>query len=282
MQIDKPFLKMLRPASRRLGFSAIEVIAVATIIALLALILVPQVVKRVDEAKIAAAKDDMVAIEKAEQLAYGYTSHYFRLCDLKRPTPESNENNPPPLGPALIDNKTVAAQKIPGAYWNKPIPNLAETNYLVNNWHGPFIAAFHNQLPLAQLAAARPEMCNTVNGADAFPGAVTFGGGPIFLFRGDAYDWLHPNGDALADISNGPTWPIDPWGNPYVFFGSGAYGQDAADRIAIQTSQQTYSSCAIYCLGPDGQPGLGTGNLPRNFFRENVTIGTGDDLKREF
>ena len=60
---------------RRRGFTAIEVSAVATIIAILALILIPIMRGRVDEAKRVAATEDMSGIEKAETLAFADTGH---------------------------------------------------------------------------------------------------------------------------------------------------------------------------------------------------------------
>src|SRR5690242_10240370 len=104
----KPSLKWALPgagglASKR-GFSAIEVTAVAAIIFVLALVLVPIVNKRVEEAKKTACEEDLVAIEKAEQLAYGFTGHYYRLHDLARPEPQPGDPN--------------GTFKTPPAYWN--------------------------------------------------------------------------------------------------------------------------------------------------------------------
>ena len=66
------------------GFTAIEVSAVATIIAILALILIPIVRNRVAEARLVAAQDDMASIEKAQSIAYGFTGKYFGLMGLER------------------------------------------------------------------------------------------------------------------------------------------------------------------------------------------------------
>src|SRR5689334_11618569 len=78
------------PGTRRAGFTAIEISAVATIIAIMALILIPIVRNRVEEARKVAAQDDMAGIEKAESLAYGYSNFYFRLQDLSRPESASD------------------------------------------------------------------------------------------------------------------------------------------------------------------------------------------------
>lgn len=257
------------------GFSAIEVTAVAAIIFVMALILIPIVNKRVEEAKFKAAMDDMVAIEKAEQMAFGYTGHYFRLCDLDRPEPTGPSD---PLGSA----------KVPPAYWNKPIMNQTETNYLVHNWKGPFLPPLQLEraLTLDDLSRLRPELCNGGN----LPNSATVLGGPIFLFNLDDFDHLHSqNGTPPGGAFVARRYPLDPWGNPYLFFGPGYYGADSG-QLALDKPQFSFDSPVIYCLGPDGavsdaatrQANTVSPTAPQYFFREYPYLGTGDDLKREF
>jgi type II secretory pathway pseudopilin PulG len=265
------------------GFSAIEVTAVAAIIFVLALVLVPIVNKRVDESKRTAAEEDLLAFEKSEQMAYGYTSHYFRLCDLDRPAPDEADKAAQVTTP--YGTSTAAALKVPPAYWNQPVTQQTETNYLIQNWRGPFLPKLHKDrsMGLQQVVMARPELFNTTG----LPGTagVTPQGGPIFVFMGDDYDWTAPTGLFPYKL-----YPLDPWGNPYLFFGSGYYGT-LAGQLAIQPSdQRNWPNAAVYSLGPDGIAGgralYGMGVQPTalDYFRESYKLGnaTSDDLVREF
>lgn len=284
---------------RRLGFSAIEVTAVAAIIAVLALILVPLVNKRVDESKIAAAQDDMSAIQKAEELAFGFTGHYFRLCDLDRPTPDAK------------DTQAVKDLKIPGAYWNGPITMTSEKATLAKSWSGPYLQ-FHRSITLYELANNFPKMVYLYDNL-TIPGGV--GGGPIMLFTGDETDWLsQSNEDTNTNALHRRRYPVDPWGNPYLFFGSGLVvaasaqqGGGQPGKTALENGNLTpynWPTAAVYSLGPDGLPGdvpmasvtdglyyfreaefpVGTPNshpLGKNVNQGGTTT-VGDDLSREF
>lgn len=269
------------------GFSAIEVTAVAAIIFIMALILIPIVNKRVEESKIKAAMDDMVAIEKAEQMAFGYTGHYYRLCDLSRNEPNPGDDKKLYNAPALVPS--LASVKVPMAYWNKPITRDTETIYLVNNWKGPYLPplATERSLSLADLSTLRPELCN----GSPLPNNANVLGGPIFLFALDDVDEHHPpnssSGTGQGFIDR--RYPIDPWGNPYLFFGPGYYGSEAG-QLALDVQQASYDNCVVYSTGPDGavsdattrQLGGVSPTAPQYFFREHNLLGTGDDLKREF
>jgi type II secretory pathway pseudopilin PulG len=277
MSESKPSLKWALPgagglASKR-GFSAIEVTAVAAIIFVLALVLVPIVNKRVDEAKRTACEEDLVAIEKAEQLAFGYTGHYFRLCDLDRPEP------------LPTDNPAQGAFKMPPAYWNGTLMMQTETNYLIANWKGPYLPRLHKDrsMPLAQMAAQRPELIN----ADQLPpsiSSVTPQGGPILIVTNDDLT-LTGGKNACADERK---YPIDPWGNPYLFFGPGLYGTPSANAVWSQIQNPVnFPGCVAYSLGPDGVAGNvasygGQAPTPTDYYRETLKLGTGDDLQREF
>jgi len=265
----------IRPRVRGAGFTAIEVSAVVTIIAILALILIPIVRTRVEESKKVAAQDDMAGIEKAEEMAYGYTNHYYRLQDLN--DPELTDNEIETYKTALAAGQTTSQafqdiiRKIPRAYWDYPLVQASETSYLVDNWKGPYYA-------IHKTAKVNDLIFNFGNGI-LFHGDIGLGG-PIFFLGLDDRTRLYP---------------IDPWGNPYFFFGSGAmklgYGsvqpanENAPRNDGTGTTGPTdYPTAAVYSLGPDGLPGTNVTNGadPRFYFREYNVLGTGDDLKREF
>ncbi len=116
------------------GFTAIEVSAVATIIAILALILIPIVRNRVAEARLVAAQDDMASIEKAQSIAYGFTGKYFGLMGLERD--------------GFINEI--------GGTWNKPFSSeLVNEPHIKANWSGPYLA-LHRVRTVAELVVERP------------------------------------------------------------------------------------------------------------------------------
>jgi len=264
--------------ARRAGFTAIEVTAVATIIAILALILIPIVRTRVEESKKVAAQDDMAGIEKAEEMAYGYTNHYFRLQDLNRPEPTDEE-----IQGFKAGTNATAAFKIPDAYWDRSLLQSSETSYLVDNWKGPYYQ-FHHSAAVGDLARQSQGNGFYFHGDNQL---VTNGKGPILLLAKDEIDWLNPpgSGGAISGDPNKSTlrqYPVDPWGNPYLFFGSGA--MSPFEGMPEAPFPFPYPTAAVYSMGPDGMPGSQTATnvKPEYYFREGNVLGTGDDLKREF
>lgn len=138
---------------RNRGFTAIEVSAVATIIAILALILIPIVRNRVAEARLVAAQDDMASIEKAQSIAYGFTGKYFRLMDLE-----------------------LGSNPLPQDTWNKPFSSaLVNGLHVDTNWSGPYLA-LHRERSVAELVPERPYL---------FRGNLNVTGGPVHVTQND-------------------------------------------------------------------------------------------------
>ncbi len=280
----------------RRGFTAIELTAVATIITILALILLPIVRNRVDQARLVAAEDDMRTIEIAEVLARADTGQFFRISDLDNPVadPEDVEDAFDSASEAQMDS--VIGQ-LPAAYWNRPIPNFVldgtDTSFdirahpIVTMWKGPYTRFSNSKfLALETLVTAQPQLFRSVDigttpatNLSLVSGSQTAGvnngvGGPILIIR-------NTTNDVQDDIQDGETTAIDPWGAPYIFFG----GERIATNLpaGISGSESNFGIAAVYSLGPDGLPGSDVQSIDEEtYYRESGFIGTGDDLARTF
>jgi type II secretory pathway pseudopilin PulG len=163
------------------AFTAVEVTMVAAVIAILALIILPLFQKRADNARIAAAQDDMSGLAKAEILANADTDWYFRLHDLDNTK----------IYPGTADQVDLA---VPYAIWDRAL-SLNEREVLARRWEGPYIAIQSYTSSLLGVARAK------WNAAFFTPNGQ--GKSPIFV---------------LAFDNNDDKIPLDPWGGPYIFF----------------------------------------------------------------
>lgn len=288
------------PANARRGFTAIELTAVATIITILALILLPIVRNRVDQARIVAAEDDMRTIEIAEVLARADTGQFFRLSDLDNPIADPEDIDDAAEANDEEELANVLGQ-LPAAYWNRPIPNFAitgtETSFdlrghpLVTNWKGPYTRFSTTKFQtLETLVAIVPDLFRSYDVATgtnlAFGGstdttgtAIDHGdGGPILIIRNtDTTNF----GQVQDDMVGEETTPIDPWGAPYLFFGAERIATNLPTNIA--GNESNFGVAAVFSLGPDGLPGSDLQGIDEEtYYRESGFIGTGDDLVRTF
>lgn len=262
-----PELSLARSSSSRMGFTALEVAAVVTIIAIMSLVLIPVVRSRVEEARRVAAQDDMAGIEKAESIAFGYCNYYFRLNDLNRPQADS------PYSPYDV--------KPPRGSWCSPF-NTSQQGAINQLWKGSFVA-YHNTRNIFELETTYPQLFRRQDGSQ--------GRGPILILTNDV--------DNINNTSAySKQYPIDPWGNPYVFFGSKAITQYGNFGNPAITTIQSWDTAVVYSMGPDGEPASigvrsSTTNTayaasdysqPASYFREAGWLGAdqSDDLKREF
>lgn len=256
------------------GFTAIEVSAVATIIAILALVLIPIMRGRVEQAKVVAAQEDLFSLEKAELLAFADTGHYFRLQDLTRPQADLDIlNDPANIGTAAFDNELL---KVPQAYWNQEA-SPTERVTIAKMWKGKQIA-IQNSMTMEEIDLLYP----TGGGGLQIVSRQGNPGGPILILdQIDEEDWAATAGGLTRAI-----YPIDPWGTPYLFLGSGRTSAPAG-RIGLApnlTAETNFTMAVVYSLGPDGRPGNNSGANHLHFYRETWSVGAlgTDDLVREF
>ncbi len=249
------------------GFTAIEIAMVATVIAIFALMVLPLFRNRVEEAKIAAAKADLTSLMKAQELAHADTGFYFRLEDLDNVI--NNDPNPfPPAGWTGVTIETPPLVYVPGAD-NRTPRNLTVQEWRAlagttasPKWKGPYVT-MSRTITYGELRATGSPLLRSFNGGQYsairdIPAGGVGGGDP------NLYD------------SDRNRIPIDPWGNPYLYF--------------PPTGETRYNYNSIFSLGPDGLPGNGLPFTRENLLREGANIndpnddylGTGDDLEVRF
>lgn len=274
MKLEKVIMKTasLKIAPRRgnAGFTAIEIAMVAAVIAILSLIVLPIFRNRVEDAKIAAAQGDLSALMKAEQVVKADTDAYARLEDLDNIELLGYTSMPP----GGVDKEVPWFRYVAPRRGFSPDPQTREQMTDAQRqqfagtesnpvWRGPYIA-FQNFIRYedfrsAAINPAYSDMSATSNG----PGAAI-------------------QDDPNRDHDNNRI-PVDPWGNPYLFFPPTG---NSADPSA---SQEAYSSSAIYSMGPNGVPGDGSAG-PAAYDRvysiqnpgDDGALGKDDDLMVEF
>ncbi len=250
-----------RRRDARRGFTAVEVSMVATIIAILVLIATPMFRTRIEQGRITAAKAEMDRMITFIQLAKGEAGIHPRLQDLDN-TDVYNSANP---------NAFVLAgshEELPIAKWNAALTR-EERGALSKNWGGPYLA-FKNFIYIDELMAEYPFLIRD-------HGQIA---GPILVVATGP----HMNDQMSLALDK---YPLDPWGNPYIFFGEGTLNPDGTGSFP---ENYDFQKCAIISMGSNGLPGDGpsvgtldyrrwpVGQIPANM----AALGTGDDILFEF
>ncbi len=272
VKMKKGTLKTAAPRGDA-GFTAVEIAMVAAVIAILSLIVLPIFRNRVEDAKVAAAQADLRALMLAQQVVQADTDVFARLEDL---------DNVQLFG--YLTNPAGGVDKeVPFFKYIKPTPGVTppETRrVMLDNaervrfagteqnpiWRGPYIA-FQRSITYENLLA---------NGlADVLLASINVS------YRAAIQD-VSDNG-FNDHVDN--RYPVDPWGNPYMFFAPTGNSADPAVTDEFPTS-------AIYCLGPNGLAGDGSRPVDANAYtREGAAasaptdfgvIGKDDDLMVEF
>ncbi|TMM51305.1 type II secretion system major pseudopilin GspG [Sulfitobacter sabulilitoris] len=122
-----PTLRVARPQRHReAGFSLLELMVVVVILSILALVIVPRVIDRPDQARVARAQTDLAAISSAVNL--------YRLDNFRYPTTDQGLAAlvTAPAGGAALPNWTGYMDRLPNDPWGQPY------HYLQPGVHGDF------------------------------------------------------------------------------------------------------------------------------------------------
>lgn len=281
MRVERNFIPQ---TGGRRGFTAIELTAVASIIAILALILVPIVRNRLESVRKTAAQDDMRGLAVAQTIANADTGQYYRLNDLDNAAADLDVYN---LATSTAIEKAGAVRTIPNCTWNRllnssEVATSAQLGSIAARWNGPYItfnktkylqAASLKSLASTRVVEIRAGIATTISANE----------GPVPILQ----DPNAPAANSPAvdnpyndDEKNGELFPVDPWGGPYIFFSSGRFGANLGltflNNAASGLTESNFGSSVIYSTGPDGLPG-GSNPAAGAYFREAGVLGTGDD-----
>jgi type II secretory pathway pseudopilin PulG len=236
----------------------VEIAMVASVIAIIALLILPIFRKRAEDAREVAAQDEVQSLVKALLLVEadmpggGYLPP---LNDLdNRESQGTTLNDTPDLQPSRLK----WGELTPGNFGFGILSDAEWSATSVPNWRGPYIAV-RKSVTLAELRVRHPETTSS-NGQGS-------GQGPIFIPPLGAVAANSPNPWTATSIA-ADRYPIDPWGRPYLLFGS----------------ETDFNVRAVYSMGANGVPGPPTSNPTRptiasDYDRVNGILGDGDDIE---
>lgn len=215
---------------KKAGFSLTELMAVAAVLSVLAVLATPVVINRVEQAKISAAQDEAKALAEAMEMCGATHGYYVPLQVLDDPPASIDlDSNADAIDQEVsiyfIDpSRSVDSQISDQASINDKNTNMRVAN-LINKWQGPFVTFHRYYIPAGSSTA--PDQLNKTQRLQDFP--------------------------------------LDPWGNPYYFYspqgiiGSGASGGQPSNGITFSDGQlnragvgHQYGRYAIVSYGPDG------------------------------
>lgn len=255
--------------SARRGFTAVEMTMVATVIAIIALIILPAFRSRLDESKLAAAYSEMDTLSKAILMAEADANIQPRLQDLDNPA-------------VVVTTDSNPSEQAPIAQWNYALETAqvpTSRQRVSSLWKGPY-TAFRRFTYLTQDVAIENRIQPVYISNDSLSQ------GPILVtdftgFGGNLED-TYTSGVPGREADR---YPTDPWGNPYIFYGRGRRDLDTpptGTNPPNSGDNYPYPTSVIYSMGPDGLPGDGAALTAVNMQREGGFLGTGDDLEFRF
>jgi type II secretory pathway pseudopilin PulG len=236
----------------------VEIAMVASVIAILALLILPLFRNRSDEAKLVAAQDELQSLAKALLLAEADTGQLFRLQDLDNGTTIADAAGDirPDLDIPIAWSDFRAVGEIPWVTLsevqrNRLFPPTGTSAVGASYWRGPYVS-FQRSITYIELFNLR--------------GWVFYSnGGPIYNVHPTTGGYPAPGG-GLYD-ANEDRIPVDPWGSPYIF---------------INLAETGYGPRLLYSMGPNGIPGnTANPNQPGPYYSSLTggELGTGDDLQ---
>ncbi|MEQ8821733.1 MAG: hypothetical protein RLY93_15965 [Sumerlaeia bacterium] len=244
---------MTTTRSRRRAFTAVEIAMVASVIAIIALLILPLYRSRTTEARLVGAQDEMASLAKAMLLV---EADIARAVPLQALDNRSSQTTGEPLADIPY------SERAPEYTWNGL---ELEESAIDRQWKGPYIS-YNKSTTMGEIRSLQPWL-------------VVENGGPLYY-----EDPISPPAgstnnaaDALAD-----RFPLDPFGNPYIFFSTGIYPHPSAFASSIYNSPYNQ----VWSLGPDGLPGdaptFGSAGdyYPTPIGRLSETVG--DDIRYRF
>lgn len=252
-----PSLPLGRGKRDHSAFSAVEIMMVAAVIAILTLLALPMFHKQIERARINGCRDEMKSMAGAQDLAYAETGYFYRLNDLDNTT-------------LYTASATSAALEVPVTTWNRELTltTRGERWQLARSepaWNGSYCRYPKFVYLDVLLTTFDPLLFRHQSGGSE---------GPILiLYSPDAEDHI-----TVGEATD--KYPIDPWGNPYIFFGEG-------QMIPGDSRFLDFPKPMIVSMGPNGLPGDGSNVNQDSYWREkpgggSTRLGTGDDLVYEF
>ncbi len=238
-----------RVRQRADGFTIIELLISVIIIGILVAVIIPVYITRADEARLSACQQDLDALQTAQQHAAIDTGYFYRLYVLDDVR-----------GGDGVPASNLTADRIDGIADEQLRTDVLNPKLL-------FI--------------------------DTQSGLVLAAGSAIFdrmAANETAFNWNGPyiNVPRKVGLKNPVAGvpagiPLDPWGNPYLFFTKEGLVRDREGDISttyIGLDGNSYATTrfdrpTILSLGPNGLPGNGAGSTEPHF-------GQGDDLYRQF
>jgi prepilin-type N-terminal cleavage/methylation domain-containing protein len=229
------------------AFTILELLIAVIIIGVLVAIITPVYQNRAEDARRAAAQSDLESLSKAQQHAAIDTGYFYRLYVLD--DLRGDINNPPIELSERIDSEHLRTD--------------------VGNPTLLFIDSREGNLLLSGDDIYRRMQNDPVN----------------FNWNGPYLNLSRKTGEFTAQQPYPEGLPMDPWGNPYLFFTQEGVLQER-DRqgvfleVYVAADGNSYDATVfdrptILSLGPNGVPGNGAGPEESNF-------GEGDDLLRQF